>query len=283
LLLFETYRRVCFVFHAGSNGGRPHRHRIFKIAIGEKILMEVHHITLSIVIPFYNEEESIRGVCDEVRQALSGIHDLTWELVMVDDGSTDLTPQIMDELAGKFVNFRSLHLSPNSGQSAALEAGFGSAKGEFIATLDGDGQNDPHDIPGLLKEMKKNGLDMLCGIRQRRADNLIRRVSSRIANRIRSAVLKDNVTDIGCSMRIFRRACTKRIRFFRNAHRFFPALFIMAGYTVAEIPVNHRPREHGTSKYGGGINSRLLPGIIDLAGVYWLRKRSLRYTIMEKT
>ena len=182
----------------------------------------------------------------------------------------------------RYENFRALHLKPNSGQSAALEAGFEVALGEFIATLDGDGQNDPRDIPRLLNVLKVKGLDMMCGIRQRRADNLMRRISSRIANRVRSAVLKDNITDVGCSLRVFRRECLKRIRFFRNAHRFFPALFIMAGFTVAETPVNHRPRELGTSKYGGGINSRLWVGIADLVGVFWLRKRALRYTVTRK-
>ncbi len=244
--------------------------------------MNSHHITLSIVVPFYNEEESIHEVCSEVRQALAAMKDLTWEFVMVDDGSNDRTPLIMDDLAGRYDNFRALHISPNSGQSAALQAGFEAARGEYLATLDGDGQNDPRDIPRLLASLKELGVDMICGIRQKRADNLIRRVSSRIANRVRSSVLKDNVTDIGCSLRIFRHDCIKRIRFFRNAHRFFPALFIIAGFSVAETPVNHRPRKHGTSKYGIGINNRLWVGIMDLLGVYWLRKRTLRYTTTEK-
>jgi dolichol-phosphate mannosyltransferase len=244
--------------------------------------MIAHQRKLSIVIPFYDEEESIEKVCEEVREVISAEECLTWELVLVDDGSKDGTPQIMDRLAERYENFRALHLSPNSGQSAALEAGCRSALGEYIATLDGDGQNDPRDIPRLLKELEDIEADMICGIRQKRADNMIRRLSSRIANNVRSAVLKDNISDIGCSTRIFRRECMGRIRFFRNAHRFFPALFIMAGFTVAETPVNHRPREHGRSKYGGGINSRLWVGIADLAGVYWLRKRTLRYTITEK-
>jgi dolichol-phosphate mannosyltransferase len=244
--------------------------------------MDIRLPILSVVIPFFDEEESIQKVCEELRQALSTERDLTWELIMVDDGSKDRTPQLMDDLAIRYENFRALHLKPNSGQSAALEAGFEVALGEFIATLDGDGQNDPRDIPLLLNVLKVNGLDMICGIRQRRADNLMRRISSRIANRVRSAVLKDNITDVGCSLRVFRRECMKRIRFFRNAHRFFPALFIMAGFTVAETPVNHRPRELGTSKYGGGINSRLWVGIADLAGVFWLRKRALRYTVTKK-
>jgi dolichol-phosphate mannosyltransferase len=120
---------------------------------------------------------------------------------------------------------------------------------------------------------------MMCGIRTTRADNFVRRASSRIANRVRSFFLQDNITDVGCSLRVFRRQCLGEVRFFRNAHRFFPALFIMAGFGVAEMPVNHRVRQHGTSKYGGGINSRLWVGIADLAGVWWLRKRFLRYRV----
>ena len=244
--------------------------------------MDMHQIALSIVIPFYNEEESVREVSEEVWHVLSAVPGLTWELVMVDDGSTDQTPRIMADLAREYKLFRCLHLAPNSGQSAALEAGFAAARGEYVATLDGDGQNDPRDIVCLLDAMKEQGVDMMCGIRQRRADTLVRRLSSRIANRVRSAVLKDRITDVGCSLRVFRRSCMGRVRFFRNAHRFFPALFIMAGFAVAEMPVNHRPREHGTSKYGGGINSRLWVGIADLAGVFWLRKRSLRYAVTEE-
>jgi glycosyltransferase involved in cell wall biosynthesis len=244
--------------------------------------MDVRQPILSVVIPFFDEEESIENVCEELRQVLAYERDLTWELIMVDDGSKDRTPQLMDDLAIKHENFRALHLKPNSGQSAALEAGFEEALGEFIATLDGDGQNDPRDILRLLNQVKARRVDMICGVRQRRADNFIRRMSSRIANRVRSAVLKDNITDVGCSLRVFRRECMKRVRFFRNAHRFFPALFIMAGFTVTETPVNHRPREVGRSKYGGGINSRLWVGIADLAGVFWLRKRALRYIVTKK-
>ena len=240
------------------------------------------NVTLSVVIPFYNEVESLEMVCEEVREILSDHEGLSWEFVMVDDGSTDGTSAIMDRLAQREEIFRAIHIYPNSGQSAALEAGFRAAQGIYIATLDGDSQNDPRDILHLLDEMKKQGMDMMCGIRQRRADNFVRRVSSRIANTVRSWVLKDNITDVGCSVRVFRRACLEQIRFFRNTHRFFPALFIMAGFNVAETPVNHRARKHGTSKYGGGINNRLWVGLADLAGVFWLRKRALRYTVTER-
>jgi dolichol-phosphate mannosyltransferase len=235
---------------------------------------------LSVVIPFFNEEESLEAVCLEAKAVLERLLPDDWQMVLVDDCSSDATPEIVDRLARAHPAIVGLHLQPNSGQSAALEAGFGAATGELIATLDGDGQNDPEDIETLLNEMSRLQVDMMCGIRRKRADNWIRKASSRIANRVRSAVLHDNITDVGCSLRVFRRHCLGRIRFFRNAHRFFPALFQMMGYSVAETEVNHRPRLKGSSKYGGGIQSRLWVGLADLAGVYWLRKRALLYRVI---
>jgi len=234
---------------------------------------------LSVVIPFYNEEECVEFVCNEVYDVLSSSIDIPWELIMVNDESTDNTPDMINSLAQKHDFFRAIHLSPHGGQSAALEAGIQASQGNIIGTLDGDGQNDPRDLRILLDEMEKRQVDMMCGIRKKRADNLIRKISSRIANRIRSAVIRDNISDVGCSIRVFKRSCFDKIHFFRNAHRFFPALLIAAGYTVAETPVNHRPRKKGLSKYGQGISSRLFAGIVDLAGVYWLRKRSLIYSV----
>ncbi len=234
---------------------------------------------LSIVIPFYNEEENIEDVCKEVAVALADKVEGGWELVMVNDGSRDGTGQVADDLSADHENFRAIHLTPNSGQSAALQAGFHAARGEFIATLDGDGQNDPEDILLLMKEMKARGVDMMCGVRARRADNFVRRASSKIANSVRGTILGDNITDVGCSLRVFKREGVLRINYFRNAHRFLPALFQIQGFTVAEGPVNHRPRAKGKSKYGGGINSRLWVGIADLFGVWWLKRRALRYEV----
>ncbi|HOW34095.1 MAG TPA: glycosyltransferase family 2 protein [Methanoregulaceae archaeon] len=248
----------------------------------EESAMCEKHPYLSVVIPFYNEEESVESVCAEVNGALSCFNDLGWELIMVDDGSSDDTARIIDRLSSTNRTFRALHLNPNSGQSAALNAGFMAARGEIIATLDGDGQNDPRDITILLEEMSRRGVHMMCGIRQKRSDGIVRRVSSRVANRVRSAVLKDDITDIGCSMRVFRHECLTGVHLFRNSHRFFPTLVRMAGFSVSEMPVNHRARRHGMSKYGGGINSRLWAGIVDLAGVYWMRKRAFSHTVTER-
>jgi len=239
-------------------------------------------LKLSVVIPFFNEEECVEPVCLEVQKVLTDLLPDNWQLIMVDDGSQDQTSALVDRLAEQHREFSALHLTANSGQSAALKAGYAAARGELIATLDGDGQNDPQDLADLLAEMEKQQVDMMCGIRRHRADNWVRRVSSRIANRVRAGLLHDNITDIGCSIRVFRRQQLSRICFFRNAHRFFPALFLMAGCTVAEMPVNHRPRLKGISKYGGGIRSRLWVGLADLAGVWWLGKRTIQYRILSE-
>jgi dolichol-phosphate mannosyltransferase len=238
-------------------------------------------IVISVVLPFYNEEDCLRPVVDEARRILSEGFGTAWEIVMVDDGSTDRTAAILYEIEAGEARCRGIHLTANSGQSAALEAGFNACRGEMIATMDGDGQNDPADIRRLASLLHLREVDMVCGIRQRRADSLLRRWSSRLANTVRSAVLHDHITDVGCSLRVFRRACLTRIHFFRNAHRFFPALMIMAGYRVIETPVNHRPRLSGRSKYGMGVHSRLWAGLLDLAGVWWLRKRALTYRVIE--
>lgn len=240
-------------------------------------------VRLSVVVPFYNEAACLEAVCHEVREILQREVPGAWELIMVDDGSRDGTAALIDGLARQYPGLRALHLQPNSGQSAALEAGFAAARGDLIATLDGDGQNDPGDLRRLMEELERRQVDMMCGVRVNRADNWVRRISSRLANRVRAALLHDHISDVGCSIRVFRRQCLTRLHFFRNAHRFFPALVQMQGFRVAEMPVRHRPRLRGESKYGGGIRSRLWVGLADLAGVYWLRKRALRYGVIEES
>lgn len=236
---------------------------------------------LSVVIPFYNEATCLEAVCLEVREVLRRDFGGDWELIMVDDGSTDSTPELIDTLSQRYPGLRAIHLHPNSGQSAALEAGLSASRGRLIATLDGDGQNDPADIRVLIEAMTSRRVDMMCGIRTRRADNRVRRISSRVANRVRASLLHDHISDVGCAIRVFRRHCLTHLCFFRNAHRFFPALVQMQGLTVAEMPVQHRPRHSGKSKYGGGIRSRLWVGLADLAGVWWLRRRAFHYRASE--
>jgi dolichol-phosphate mannosyltransferase len=229
------------------------------------------------VIPFFNEGECIDRVCNEIQQVLSGKDTAvpSWECILVDDGSSDRTGVIIAAWARRNMAFRPVHMRRRSGQSAALHAGFRAARGAYIATMDGDGQNDPGDLPDLLRELEARQIDMICGIRQRRADNLVRKASSRIANHVRRFVLRDGIIDTGCALRVFRRECLAEMPLFRNAHRFLPALAEASGYRVAQKTVRHRSRLDGRSKYGTGINSRLWVGLADLAGVFWLCRRAL--------
>ncbi|MDK2971627.1 MAG: dolichol-phosphate mannosyltransferase [Candidatus Sumerlaeota bacterium] len=236
---------------------------------------------LSIVIPFYNEEVNIGPTASEVLAVMGAQESTTFELILVDDGSRDRTGERADALARRDTRVRALHLVPNSGQSAALAAGFRAARGTVIATLDGDGQNDPADIPKALDELKRRRADMVAGIRKRRRDGVIRKLSSRIAYLVRSGILRDGIVDTGCGLKVFQRAPMLHVCLFRNSHRFYPALFQMHGYRVVQLPVAHRERKRGTSKYGGGINSRLWVGLADLAGVLWLKHRAFNYRVEE--
>ena len=225
---------------------------------------------LSVVIPLYNEEENVALLQQEVDKALAGID---YELVLVDDGSSDNT------VAAVLRNERTrlLEFEKNTGQSAAMFAGIHAARGEIIATLDGDLQNDPADIPKLLDHMEAEGLDLVCGYRAKRKDTTFKRIQSRIANNVRSRFIGDGVRDTGCSLKAMRRACREGLMPFTGMHRFIPALIKNAGYKVGEIPVNHRPRQHGVSKYGFG--NRAFKATRDMFGVRWLNSRRFFYRI----
>ena len=230
-------------------------------------------ISLSLVVPMHNEEENTRPLCAEVREALAVFSD-SWELVLVDDGSTDGTRASIEAEIAADARIRIVSLAARRGQSAALCAGFSAARGDVVGTLDGDLQNDPRDIPGMVAYLAANGADMVTGWRRTRRDSIVRRLSSRIANGTRNWLTGDRIQDVGCSTRVFRRVCLASLPcFFDGMHRFFPTLFRYAGFTVTEIAVNHRPRVRGTAKYG--VWNRLWRGIRDLFGVRWLRDRYL--------
>jgi dolichol-phosphate mannosyltransferase len=236
---------------------------------------------ISVVIPFFNEDENIEELAREVVRVMEQAYPQSWELLLVNDGSKDETGRIAGQLAQEIPGVRALHLVPNSGQSAALAAGFRASRGRLVATLDGDGQNDPADIPKAVELLQNKRADMVCGIRAKRADTWLRKVSSKVANAVRNAILKDGAKDTGCSLKIFKRERIMAVPLFRNSHRYYPALIQMQGGKMAQMPVNHRPRAHGESKYGKGIKSRLFVGIHDLIGVYWLRKRAFKFQVVE--
>jgi glycosyltransferase involved in cell wall biosynthesis len=235
---------------------------------------------ISVVIPIKDERENIPLLASQLREFFEGRAEsanASFELVFVDDGSTDGSEEVLDELVQQSVTVRVIHLDKNHGQTAAFDAGFHQAKGELIATMDGDLQYDPTDFAKLLPLVNK--FDLVCGRREARHDNMVRRWSSRIANQVRNWVVHDGIADTGCSLKVFRRAVIERMPLFKNMHRFFPALAQMYGFTVAEVPVQHFPRTHGLSKYG--VGNRLFVGLYDLFAVRWMQKRCLNYTMRE--
>lgn len=223
---------------------------------------------VSIVVPVYNEEESLPVLVEEIRSAMAGATP-DYEILLVDDGSTDGSPAALARAAAAEPRIRILRLRQNSGQSAALAAGFAHARGEVVVTLDADLQNDPADIPRLLLEL--DGCDVVCGVRAARQDTWVRRVSSRIANKVRNRLTRESVADVGCTLRACRAEHLRRVPVFKGMHRFLPTLLRMEGARIKEVPVRHRPRRFGQAKYG--IGNRLWRGLADLAGVRWLQSR----------
>jgi glycosyltransferase involved in cell wall biosynthesis len=236
---------------------------------------------MSVVIPIKDEKDNLPPLTEQLLKIL-GTHERSrstpFEILYVDDGSTDGGSQLMDNLAAQHPQVRVMHFDRNYGQTSAFAAGFRHAQGELIATLDGDLQLDPADILVLLPLAAQ--YDLVCGWRKDRHDNLVRKISSRIAYGFRRAVLGDTIHDTGCSLKIFRRAVVEKLQLFEGMHRFFPALARMHGFTLTEAPVRHFPRAHGVSKYG--VGNRIWRSLYDLIAVRWMQKRVLRYRLRDK-
>lgn len=224
---------------------------------------------ISVIVPLFNEEENMSILQSELKAALDGIDH---EMIFVDDGSIDRTLERIETAP----NVRVIRFEQNTGQSAAIYAGLQAAHGAITVLIDGDLQNDPTDIPRLLAEIDR-GADLVCGYRARRKDTLLKRLTSRIANFVRSRFTKDYVRDTGCTLKAMRRDCVSALLPFKGMHRFIPALVKGAGYRLVEIPVNHRPRRFGQSKYG--LGNRALRATIDMFGVRWLLSRRFNYKI----
>lgn len=231
---------------------------------------------LSVVIPFRDEAESLEALWAELSAVLDGLG-FESEVIFVDDASRDAGPEILRGLFGRDRRLRLLSLSPHSGQSAALDAGFRAARGAWVATLDADLQNDPRDLPRLLAA--RGEADCVCGIRTPREDRTAKRLASRVANSVRRRLLGDGVRDIGCSLRVMRKDLLDRVKLFRGAHRFLPSLLAMEGARIIECTVRHRPRRYGRSKYG--IWGRLRVVVPDLLAMLWLAKRIDRCEVKE--
>ncbi|MEY2562153.1 MAG: hypothetical protein QOH88_346 [Verrucomicrobiota bacterium] len=226
---------------------------------------------VSVVVPLYNEEENVPILQDELVAALAG---LDYEIVFVDDGSSDRT---VEQIAAG-PRIRVLSFEKNAGQSAAMYAGLHAARGTTCVLIDGDLQNDPADIRRLLAEIQR-GADLVCGYRAQRKDTVVKRITSRVANFIRSRFTKDGVRDTGCTLKAMRRECVGALVPFKGMHRFIPALVKGAGFRLVEISVNHRPRKFGLSKYG--LGNRAIRATVDMFGVRWLLSRQLKYKLRQ--
>jgi dolichol-phosphate mannosyltransferase len=233
--------------------------------------MNGHSPAISVVAPLFNEEENVPLLQAELMAALAG---LEFELIFVDDGSVDRTA----ERIAASPQVRMIRFAKNAGQSAAMYAGLQGARGAVVVLIDGDLQNDPADIRQLLAAIE-SGADLACGYRVQRKDTMVKRLTSRIANAVRSRFTKDGVRDTGCTLKAMRRECIAALIPFKGMHRFIPALVKGAGYTLVEIPVNHRPRKFGQSKYG--LGNRAIRATVDMFGVRWLLSRQLRYKLKD--
>ena len=231
--------------------------------------MSIGSPAVSVVVPLFNEEENVPILQAELTAALAP---LDYEIIFVDDGSRDAT---VARIAPD-PRVRVLQFERNAGQSAAMYAGLHEARGAVAVLIDGDLQNDPADIPRLLSEIER-GADLVCGYRAQRKDTVVKRITSRVANFVRSRFTKDGVRDTGCSLKAMKRECVSALVPFKGMHRFIPALVKGAGYRLVEIPVNHRPRKFGESKYG--LGNRALRATTDMFGVRWLLSRRLNYKV----
>jgi dolichol-phosphate mannosyltransferase len=233
---------------------------------------------LSIIIPVRDEKDAIPALAAELTAAMAAT-DLLWECIWVDDGSADATVEQVAALQREDARHRGLSMKRGGGKSVAVAAGFRQARGSILAMLDGDGQDDPADLPALVKMLVDENLDMVVGCRRKRQDNLVRRLSSRIANRFRNWLTNENISDAGCGVRVFRRECVLAMPLFEGMHRFLPTLARVQGFDcIAECPVNHRPRTTGKAKYG--VRNRLWVGLADTFAICWMQRRLMQPTVL---
>lgn len=234
---------------------------------------------LSLVIPCHNEEKNLQPLLSAIHAALDPIG-LEYEVIITDDCSTDNSWSVLNQLAAGDGRLRIQRFQFNCGESAASWAGMQASRGRYIATLDADLQNDPKDLPAMLRALED--ADCVCGTRaatRNEGDNWIRVASSRVANSVRNRLSGENITDAGCTYRVFKRECIAHVKFFNGAHRFLPTLIKMEGFRVVEVPVSTNPRLSGKSHYG--VWNRLFKSFRDLLGIRWLKSRQLRYEIFE--
>jgi dolichol-phosphate mannosyltransferase len=234
---------------------------------------------LSVVFPVFNEEENIPILLEEITRALAG-GGWSYEIIAVDDGSRDGSLEVLRASRATYPTLRIISFEKNCGQTAALDAAWRASRGTYVVSLDADLQNDPADIPPMLRRLEESGLDMIAGVRVNRHDTWSRRMQSKIGNGVRNWITGDRITDTGCSLKVVRREAMEKVSLFTGMHRFLPTLVRMQGFEVGEMPVNHRPRKFGVSKYGA--MNRAFRGLADCLAVRWMGSRMLDYKVREE-
>lgn len=229
------------------------------------------------MVPAYNERENLAPLLNEITSALAG---RSYEVIIVDDGSTDGTLEALKAMRAKHPQLRIISFERNAGQTAAFAAGFRAARAPVVITLDADMQNDPADIPRLVETLRESGATAVAGFRAKRRDTPWRRLQSRIANAVRNRLNGEVIRDTGCSLKAFRTDAVRTLPLFAGMHRFLPTLIKMQGGTVTEIAVGHRPRRHGVTKYG--MWNRVLRSLADAFAVRWMQRRALHYRVREE-
>lgn len=233
---------------------------------------------VSVVFPVFNEAENIPILLGEIRAAMDGQQ--SYEIVAVNDGSSDGSLGVLQRARAEYPNLRVLSLMKNTGQSAALDAGWRAARGHVVVSLDADLQNDPADIPVMLRKLAEENVDMVMGVRVNRQDTQMKKIQSKIGNAVRNWITRDQITDTGCSLKAVRRECIDRVKLYTGMHRFLPTLVRIEGYRAVEMPVNHRPRRFGVSKYGAW--NRAFRGLADCFAVRWMSRRAFHYQVREE-
>jgi len=243
----------------------------------DRVLRENHPIDISVVVPVYNEEENLPVLIRQIAEVLKPLGK-TFEMIFVDDGSKDQSRPLLKKMVLEYPQIRVLGFKKNCGETAAGAAGIKEARGGIVITIDADLQNDPKDIPKMLDYLKE--YDMVTGWRQKREDAWIKRITSKIANRIRNSLSGEEIQDSGCTFRAYKRECLQEIKLYKGMHRFIPTLVKMEGFRVIEIPIAHHPRKFGVSKYSTW--NRMWRAFIDLLAVKWMKSRHIHYEIEER-
>jgi dolichol-phosphate mannosyltransferase len=243
----------------------------------EKKVTEKDKIDISIVAPVYNEEENLPILVSQLVDVLNPLGK-SYEMIFVDDASTDRSRSLLKEMVSKYPQIRILGFKKNCGETAAGAAGLKEARGKVVITIDADLQNDPRDIPMMLDYLKE--YDMVTGWRQKRDDSWVKRITSKVANRIRNTLSGETIRDSGCTYRAYKRECLENIKLYKGMHRFMPTLVKMEGFRVIEVPIAHHPRQFGVSKYTTW--NRMWRAFVDLLAVRWMKSRHIRYEIEER-